>query len=832
MTLAMRALALSMLVLAGALHAQAEQLEVSAPRPALVRLGDLSEVTIDVVGGASRPRRPTLPTVPGLRMTLNGPSRNESFSIIGGRREHRVSYKYTLRIKPERVGRFVIPAFSMFTGSRDQTVGPIQLECEKDVRGAERGFFEVTVLPERVYLNEPFQLVFDYGVDSRLDLSQEVARGGQRYYEVVVELPWLEEPQGVVPVEGADAIRGGDKLFLVRNRSLQEVAYTADHQRNGAGYNRFTFTKTFLPTEVGTLTIGAPAMAYTIIKGRRRPQSPFSFGTRNQTETLRVYSKPIEVEVVPIPTEGRPAGYGNAIGRFDIEATADKARAKVGESVKLTVSIRGLGNTEFLDPPDLPDFDGFHALGKNVNRDRTKVEVAFDLQPLRTDVREIPSVEWSYFDTRPGVEKFVTVATDPIPLTVDPLPDGEGLSALPGEEEAAVVAGVDDIFDMKPVDMSLPIAGVEGPSRAVAFAWVLAPWILCFALSFAWRAHRRRRSDVSGRRAAGAVKRFRSVLREGDATAALAAYLSDRLDVPEAAVIGPDLAERLVARGVEADVAADVQAAIDAGTAARYGGGESLDAARANELVDALECTRWGSGVARAVGGLLLGALFATSGGAQSVDAGEAAYRAGDYATAARAFATAAEDPGVDRRVLYNLGNSLFRENDYAGALVAYERARLVMPRDAELLANIEVVRRKLELGTGEGEPFFAAVAGLRDRFTSDERLWWAVLANLIAAGCLVFGRRAVRWVGGLLLVPALAFAAESAVFGPARLPQAIVLAERLDVVAEPRDGMEAVLKLRQGVSVEFVGGSDGWASVRVDGRQGYVKRDGVGVVR
>lgn len=64
-----------------------------------------------------------------------------------------------------------------------------------------------------------------------------------------------------------------------------------------------------------------------------------------------------------------------------------------------------------------------------------------------------------------------------------------------------------------------------------------------------------------------------------------------------------------------------------------------------------------------------------------------AAYRAGDYATAA---ATLHDAPGVDAR--YNLGNALAKQGNYQGALDAYDSALKLDPHNADALANRKAV--------------------------------------------------------------------------------------------------------------------------------------------
>ncbi|MCA8942907.1 MAG: BatD family protein, partial [Planctomycetes bacterium] len=512
-------------------HAQ-ETLEVVGPKPALVALGDESVVEFVIENGSGQPGELKVPQVPGLTMRLDGPQESSWARVINGRRTAGRTLRWVLRLRPRRVGHFEIPSFRFDTGSREQVVQKLVLDCEKSVANASRGFLELTAIPDRVYVGEPVQFVFDVGVDARTTPDQ--TRG---LVHVFVEQPWFESPEGMVSVEGADGVAGGSKVQLGFNNVAAEAAYTPNYVRGALTYHRFTFTRTLMPTRPGTFEIGDSTMKFEF----GGPRSPFD---ARRAKSVFVYGEPLTVEVLPLPEEGRPAGFGNAVGRFQLEAAADKHHVRVGDSVKLTLKVVGKGNTEFLEPPALGELDGLHLLGRNDNRGKDSVVVEYDLTPLRDDVTELPSVTWSYFDTTPGGERYITVHTDSIPIVVDPPAEGGGLAALPGDEEASVVVGVDDIYDMKPIEASdpVPLEATPGPGRSAA--WVLLPWAISLAFAAFWRARRRRRADVRGRRAASARRHYRE-LRDTDPTAALAAYLADRLDWPEAAVIGPDLAERL-----------------------------------------------------------------------------------------------------------------------------------------------------------------------------------------------------------------------------------------------------------------------------------------------
>jgi hypothetical protein len=174
----------------------------------------------------------------------------------------------------------------------------------------------------------------------------------------------------------------------------------------------------------------------------------------------------------------------------------------------------------------------------------------------------------------------------------------------------------------------------------------------------------------------------------------------------------------------------------------------------------------------------------------------------------------------------------LVRLGDLPRAAWAYECARRGLPRDPELLANLQFVIRKLEIDDPP-QGLLAEFAVWRARLSpSEQSIGCAVLMG-IAAGCLVFGRRrlAWRWCGGLALVPALALALEVLWLQPGRAPVAIAL-RSLELAAEPKLGMPPIATVRPGVQLEVLGGSEGgFVRVRAADRSGFVARERIAVV-
>ena len=156
-----------------------------------------------------------------------------------------------------------------------------------------------------------------------------------------------------------------------------------------------------------------------------------------------------------------------------------------------------------------------------------------------------------------------------------------------------------------------------------------------------------------------------------------------------------------------------------------------------------LRGVRWAAEAGR---GALAVLVWGGMAGAQS-DAGYGAWAKGDYAAAASSFEQAVQNED-DRRLFYALGNCRYRLGDLAAALWAYERARLGMPRDEELLANIALVRKKLEIDEG-GEPFTAALGEVRDRFSPRELAWICLALMSMSAPVRAASLKApfLRWV-------------------------------------------------------------------------------------
>ncbi|MDG2303150.1 MAG: tetratricopeptide repeat protein [Candidatus Binatia bacterium] len=116
-----------------------------------------------------------------------------------------------------------------------------------------------------------------------------------------------------------------------------------------------------------------------------------------------------------------------------------------------------------------------------------------------------------------------------------------------------------------------------------------------------------------------------------------------------------------------------------------------------------------------------------------------AAYAAGEYEAAAAAFRALAEAGLVSSALLYDLGNAESKAGRPGEAVLSYERALALSPRDPDVLANLRQTRTAANLPEPERTRWQEMSATL----TVDEWSWLAAAA--LWAACLLLGVHALR---------------------------------------------------------------------------------------
>jgi hypothetical protein len=386
----------------------------------------------------------------------------------------------------------------------------------------------------------------------------------------------------VPPLAPAPSQPGGVRVRLALDDDVVEATRVGDRVTGGRTFTVLELERRLAAEQPGELLIPAPQLRFAYAT---RFAEDFVNGRQpvDRHEAVVEGSK-LVLRIVPLPAAGRPAEFTGAVGRFTLQAEAAPRAVDVGKPLELTLRIEGEGNLELCAPPSLDGLPGWHVYGKIDDRQARRRTIVYEMAAVDAAVRAVPALRWSYFDPGPPAA-YHSVATEPIAIEVRP-----GSEPVPVAPRSGRLPGVDDVFDLEPVS-----GGPEAARRvslAMLVAALVAPWLAAFGLARFLGARARAASDRQGIRARGAAAAFaaRAAAPDADLVAELAEFLAARLRCMRAAVITPDLAARLVAAGVPAELAVRAAARLEALSAGRYGGNVAAgDAASVRALVTELE---------------------------------------------------------------------------------------------------------------------------------------------------------------------------------------------------------------------------------------------------
>ena len=374
-----------------------------------------------------------------LRIVINGKTRTEE--------KRGVAFFY--RLTPKNAGKIQIDSPEMMVDGAPVHADPILIEVIPPT-GQELVQLELTTNVESVYPLTPFDVTLSVYVkelpgryaksDPILTLSRQVA---------IPELtiPWGKDeelPSGVTPVknwegwispyrknEGGFAINGlrlndpFDFGWAFGNSQQAPLTFFSkptkvertDEDGKTALYWRYDFTRRFVAEQTGPIDFDAASLQGTfVIPDREKPES-------GKLESVEVYvlSPSRTMMVKDVPVEGRPDNYVGAFGQFILRTDITPEKAKVGEAMTLTMTLKGRGSVLNVTPPKLEENEeltrNFRIYPPSEETEDGLVRWTWSLRPVVEGEITFPSLEISYFDV--SSEEFVTLHSQEIPLTIE-----------------------------------------------------------------------------------------------------------------------------------------------------------------------------------------------------------------------------------------------------------------------------------------------------------------------------------------------------------------------------------------------------------------------------
>lgn len=640
---------------------------------------------------------------------------------------------------------------------------------------------------------------------------------------------------------------------------------------NGSIYNSALVRQwVLIPQQTGTLSID-PAEMVCQLRVRTSSGSPLSifddFFDQYQTIRKRISTPTLNVKVKELPA-GAPASFGGGVGDFKISAKMSKDGIKSNEAASLIVTISGNGNLSMLEAPKVdfpPDFEVYDMKTTDkTSASGTSGSRTFEYPfiPRSHGDFVIPSIEYSYYDMAHG--KYATTSTGDIAVTIE---KGEEIAgggvAVAGSNRQSVRSLAEDIRYIALGDGNLKKKGAFFAGSILFYALLLAIVLIVFLISRLFRFSQARRADVAGSKnrrankmARSRLKSAESYLKQGLSGAyyeelhkALLGYVSDKLMIPAADLSKDTISEKLRERGVREESVNALTDLIDKCEFARYAP-ESGQAQMENEyneavqVISAIESQLKNPKAAgkAAVGAVVAALLLLAAPAAQAQNnvsdlwsmAGEA-FAAGQWQNALNYYQMIEGENLESADLYYNIGNTYFKLDDIAHAILYYERALKLDPSHEDAAHNLEIVRQ-MTLDKIDVIPDFILVSwfrNLRQGLSADA--WaWITLALAAIAGLLFLlfrlgsspALRTVSFIGFCLFVVLMVFTFIFSLqqkHAITRQDSAIVTSPVCSVKSSPAEGGKTVFVLHEGTRVRLLDNVGDFAKIEIaDGRQGW----------
>jgi hypothetical protein len=409
-------LAAALLLAASAIAAEVEATLDRDSVPA----GNGAVLTLRISGGNAG--QPEFPAVENLIVESRG--RSQQIQIING--VTTASVTYTFVVGSQTPGDYQVPAIDVMVGGQKFSTQPLKLKV-LDSAAAQP--------PAGIPQNPAGEEAADTGEKRFGFLTVELAANERKHAYVGEIAPvriraWL-------PADSRANLRSGiqpeSKAFTLHNVSGQPQQ--TQEMRDGKRYLVVTWFGGISATKAGKFPASLSVDATVAVRDtaalkqpRRRTGGPFDdlfdqMNTPMIQKDVTLKSDDQEIEVRPLPTEGRPSDFTGAVGDFKFDSVETPNEWKTGEPQQVTARLSGGGNFALLNAPALtPAADWKTYSGKDEFRAADEAAFTghktfqFSAVPRKGGAREA-ALTFSYFDPAAGTYKTLTSPVKKIQVT-------------------------------------------------------------------------------------------------------------------------------------------------------------------------------------------------------------------------------------------------------------------------------------------------------------------------------------------------------------------------------------------------------------------------------
>lgn len=539
---------------------------------------------------------------------LMGPSRSSQFSMVNGETSSSITYTYVLRGTKE--GTYTIPAATIQVNGNTIESKPVTIKVlPPDQTSSGQGSGTTSSSSRSSGSSASSQgaaVSSSSGNISDNDIFLVASANKTKVYEQEAILLTYK----VYTTVNLTELNG--KMPDLKGFAMQEVElpankeFTLEHYK-GRNYKTLVWRQFVLfPQQSGTLEIPSVTYEGTILQQSRTidPLDIFFNGGSSYTKVQKSLRTPkLTIDVSPLPA-GKPASYCSGVGEFSISSDISTQEVKENEAVTVRMVISGTGNMKLIKTPEInfpadfevydPKIDNNFKLKTNGLSGNKVIE--YLAIPRHAGDYEIPSVQFSYFDTKEKAYK--TLSTPTYQLKVN---RGNGSttavsSGYVNKEDLKLLGQ-----DIRYIDLSdAKLQSKDGYFFGSFRYWLfyIIPTLLLLAALLIWRkkaAENANMAKVKTKKANKvATKRLKNAnkLMTGNDDAAfydeilkaLWGYTGDKLNIPVSKLSKDNIASELAGHGVDEKTIGEFTALLGDCEFARYA--PAISGVKVEEIYD------------------------------------------------------------------------------------------------------------------------------------------------------------------------------------------------------------------------------------------------------
>ena len=500
---------------------------------------------------------------------LPGEQSQTSVTIVNGRTTQVRTVAMTFEVVPKQTGVLTVPAFSVTSDGQRYSTTPFRINVTIS-NSAELFKIRVVGEPRDLYIGQQGSLKLELHVKRYTDANLGITLDEQSMWSLI---DTQNSSWGVFgpPLQ---------KLFSENRRPLGELRAEPDGE-----FLVYTITKPFDPIAVGTPSVGdiRVRMEYPTRLQRDRTFLLSSGLSMAGSRILSITATEPDVRVLPLPEGGRPKSWNGAVGDFSMMVVAKPLEVAVGDPITLTMRLQDSSGTAALDGLQAPILGQQSAFagGFRVPSDaasgtvegRSKVFTQ-SIRALSESMREIPSIEFSFFNPARG--EYETVRSAPIPITVKPSAVARVNAAAEADAAPAAAPALTTVAGGLVANMSVEEARARSTATASGLALAIGGPLVGVGVPFLLR-HFLGRVDARQLRRKSALTAFEraiaSSLSPDSVESAMLQMIASRLGVSSGGFSRKDALERMEAAGVDSTTREQTEQFLRECERARYLGG-------------------------------------------------------------------------------------------------------------------------------------------------------------------------------------------------------------------------------------------------------------------